>query len=281
MLSQANIERFRDTAAVVLLGLLTCIPTALAGNAAAEGSRAALVIGNGAYRSNPLANPVGDAQSVAATLRRLGFQVTFKENTSRRELLDALREFALNASQHSVRLFFFAGHGVQSRGRNYLIPVDASLAGEEDLSGQAADLTEFVERLGSAKTGLSLIVLDACRNNPFGSTTMQLADTRGTRTRSLATASEGLAPVTAPSGALVAYSTAPGAVAADSPDRKHSVYTKHLLQWLNVPGLPVERMFKNVRIAVALETRQKQVPWESSSLMGEFCFQTRADGTCG
>lgn len=252
-----------------------------AGTSGSDGSRSALVIGNGAYRSSPLANPVGDAQAVAAGLRRLGFQVTFKENTSRRDLIEALRDFANSAPQHGVRLFYYAGHGVQSRGRNYLIPVDAGLAGEEDLPAQATDLSDFVDRLGGARNGMSVIVLDACRNNPFGNATMQLADARAARTRSLATVSEGLAPVTAPSGALIAYSTAPGAVAADSPDRRHSVYTKHLLQWMNVPGLTVERMFKNVRIAVALETRQKQVPWESSSLMGEFCFQTRSDGTCG
>jgi carboxyl-terminal processing protease len=251
------------------------------GNAGGEGTRAALVIGNGAYRASPLANPVGDAQAVAAGLKRLGFQVTFKENTGRRELLEALREFANSAPQHAVRLFYYAGHGVQLRGRNYLVPIDASMVGEEDLPSQAADLTDFVERLGGARNGLSLVVLDACRNNPFGNATMQLADARATRTRSLATVSEGLAPVSAPSGALIAYSTAPGAVAADSPDRRHSVYTKHFLQWMNVPGITVERMFKNVRIAVALETRQKQVPWETSSLMGEFCFQTRPDGTCG
>jgi len=276
----ASTKGFRAGGLLALL-LLAGLPAVSAGNAGGEASRAALVIGNGAYRTSPLANPVADAQAVAANLRRLGFQVTFKENTNRRELLDALREFSLNASRHGVRLVYYAGHGVQSRGRNYLLPVDASLGGEEDLPAQAADFTEFVERLGGAKTGLSLIVLDACRNNPFGSTAVQLADARGARTRSLSTATEGLAPVTAPSGALIAYSTAPGAVAADSPDRKHSVYTKHLLQWLNVPGLPIERMFKNVRIAVALETRQKQVPWESSSLMGEFCFQARADGSCG
>lgn len=265
------------------LGFLvaTWIAPVWAGTAGSEGSRVALVIGNGAYRSNPLTNPVGDAQAVANNLRRLGFQVTFKENTSRRDLIEALRDFANGATQHGVRLFYYAGHGVQLRGRNYLVPVDAGLTGEDDLPTQAADLTDFVERMGSARNGLSVIVLDACRNNPFGGVAMQLADARSARTRSLATVSEGLAPVTAPSGALIAYSTAPGTVAADSPDRRHSVYTKHFLQWINVPGLTVERMFKNVRIAVALETRQKQVPWESSSLMGEFCFQTRSDGTCG
>ena len=269
--------------ALVAIGLLCLgwMAPVHAGTSGSEGTRVALVIGNGAYRASPLANPAGDAQAVAAGLRRLGFQVTLKENTSRRDLLDALRDFANSAPQHGVRLFYYAGHGVQSRGRNYLIPVDAGLNGEEDLPGQAADLTEFVDRLGSARNGMSVVVLDACRNNPFGNAAMQLADARAARTRSLATVSEGLAPVTAPSGALVAYSTAPGAVAADSPDRRHSVYTKHFLQWMSVPGLTVERMFKNVRIAVALETRQKQVPWESSSLMGEFCFQTRNDGTCG
>ena len=109
---------------------------------------------------------------------------------------------------------------------------------------------------------------------------MQLADSRRVRTRGLGPQAFGLAPVQAPSGTLVAFSTAPGSVAIDNPQQKNSVYTKHLLASLRTPGMPIERMFKQVRVAVAQETQQQQVPWETSSLMGEFCFRTDATGKC-
>ncbi|MEP7085521.1 MAG: caspase family protein [Betaproteobacteria bacterium] len=243
-------------------------------------NRIALVIGNASYRTAPLRNPVNDAQAVAAALKVLGFQVIMRENATQREMLDALREFAQRASKNQVRLLFYAGHGVQIKGRNYLMPVDAEVQTEEEIAQKGADVTELLERLGTLSSGVNLIVLDACRNNPFTTAPSQLADSRRFRTRGLTSQSAGLAPLHAPSGTLIAFSTAPGSVAIDNPQQRNSVYTKHLLENLRTPGMPIERMFKQVRVAVAQETQQQQVPWETSSLMGEFCFRTDTTGKC-
>jgi carboxyl-terminal processing protease len=243
--------------------------------------KTALVIGNGAYRQAPLKNPVNDAQAVASALKLLGFHVIQRENATQREMLEALREFSHQSARSQVRLLFYAGHGVQIKGRNYLMPVDAEVQSEDDIAQRGADLSEVLERLAAVKGGINLVILDACRNNPFNLAPAQLADARGYRTRAIgAAATNGLAPVQAPSGTLVAFSTAPGSISIDNAMHGNSVYTKHLLAYLNIPGLPVERLFKQVRSAVAQETRQQQVPWESSSLMGEFCFRPDAAGGC-
>ena len=242
--------------------------------------RTALVIGNATYRNAPLRNPVNDAQAVASALRGLGFEVILRENATQRETLDAFREFAFKAAKSQVRLLYYAGHGAQIKGRNYLMPVDAEVQTEDEITQKGADVTEFLERLGTLPSGVNLVVLDACRNNPFTSTPSQVADSRRFRTRGLAPQTAGLAPLQAPSGTLIAFSTAPGSVAVDNPMQKNSVYTKHFLAGLRTPGLPVERLFKQVRVAVALETQQQQVPWETSSLMGEFCFRTDPTGKC-
>ena len=249
-------------------------------------AKIALVIGNGAYHQSPLKNPVADANSVAAALRSLGFHVIQRENATQSEMLDAIREFSHEASQSKVRVLFYAGHGAQIRGRNYLMPVDTVAQTEEELILRAADVSELLERLSGIREGINLIILDACRNNPFVLPIAQLADQRGYRVRALGAAAPavppppGLAPLNAPSGTMVAFSTAPGSVSIDSAAQGNSVYTKHLLAYLNVPGLPVEKLFKQVRMAVARETRQQQVPWESSSLIGEFCFKKDIFGRC-
>lgn len=289
MLSQPNskisgLPRRRVAIGAALLLASSLFSGALAAQDLNQGEvRVALVIGNSAYRSGPLRNPSNDADAVAASLKQLGFRVVLRKNTTRRELNDALRDFSQLATRSDVRLFFYAGHGVQLKGHNYLLPVDAEFQSEEDLPQQATDISEFLDRLGTVKSGLNLVILDACRNNPFGTMTTQLADAR-MRTRGLASSARppaGLAPVEAPRGTLVAFSTAPGSVARDSSSQENSVYTKHLLHWLSTPGMPVERLFKQVRIAVAQETQLQQVPWETSSLMGDFCFKTDGKRNCG
>lgn len=243
-------------------------------------TRTALIIGNASYRESPLRNPVNDAEAIAAALKPLGFQVILRQNTTQKELLEAMRDFSRRAAKSQVRLFYYAGHGVQLRGRNYLMPVDAEVQTEDDITQRGADVTELLERLSTMPNGVNLVVLDACRNNPFVPSVAQLADSRRIRTRGLGPQAAGLAPLQAPSGTLIAFSTAPGSVAIDNPQQKNSVYTKHLLANLRTPGMPIERLFKQVRVAVALETQQQQVPWETSSLMGEFCFRTDATGKC-
>lgn len=251
----------------------------LAFGQAAPLKRAALVIGNGAYKSAPLKNPVGDAQAVATSLKDLGYEVTLKQNTPLFDLIESLRDFSIRAAKADVRLLFYAGHGIQSKGRNYLLPVDTEPQAEEEVPAKAADVGEFIDRLSANKAGLNIVVLDACRVNPFAGGVIVGPDGRRLKFRGVTPT--GLARLDAPVGTLVAFSTAPNGVALDGPVGQHSIYAKHLLANIQTPGLPVEQLFKRVRIGVAEETQRVQVPWESSSLTSDFCFRLGAQGKCG
>ena len=257
-------------------------PTLLGPGAAASGAadvrRAALVIGNAAYRVGALKNPVNDAQAVAGSLRALGFDVALHENTSLRDMIEAFRQFSLTARTAHVRVVFYAGHGVQVKGRNYLLPVDTEIRAEDEVPAKSADLNELLDRLGALQQGINIVILDACRNNPFSGAVIVGPDGRRLKFRGATPA--GLAPVEAPLGSMVAFSTAPGGVALDNPGEKNSLYTKHLLSFMQSPGLPVELLFKQVRLSVARETGRVQVPWESSSLTGDFCFRLGPQGGC-
>lgn len=249
-----------------------------AASAAGSEGHAALVIGNAAYRVGALKNPVNDAQAVAGALRGLGFDVWLRENTTLRELIESFRQFSLAARTARVRVVFYAGHGVQVKGRNYLLPVDTEIRGEDEIAAKSADLNEMLDRLGGLAQGINIVILDACRNNPFSGAEILGPD--GRRLKFRGATPSGLAPVEAPLGSMVAFSTAPGGVALDNPSEKNSLYTKHLLGYMQLPGLPVEMLFKQVRLAVARETGRVQVPWESSSLTGDFCFRSGPQGGC-
>jgi len=242
-------------------------------------SRIALVIGNGAYKSAPLKNPPGDAGAVASALRGLGYDVTLRQNTRLPELIESLREFSVRAPKASVRMLFYAGHGVQVKGRNYLVPVDADPQSEDEIPRQSADVGEFVDRLSAIRTGVNIVVLDACRVNPFAGGVIVGPDGRRLKFRGATPA--GLATLDAPVGTLVAFSTAPNGVALDGASGEHSVYARHLLANLPTPGLQIEQLFKRVRIGVAEDTNRVQVPWESSSLTSDFCFKSDDKGRCG
>ena len=249
-----------------------------ASSAGADERRAALVIGNSAYKVGVLKNPVNDAQAVAASLRGLGFDVALRENTSLRDMIESFRQFSVQARTAAVRVVFYAGHGVQVKGRNYLLPVDTEIRAEDEVPAKSADLTELLERLATMQQGINIVILDACRNNPFSGAEVVGPDGRRLKFRGATPA--GLAPVEAPLGSMVAFSTAPGGVALDNPNEKNSLYTKHLLGYMNSPGLPVEMLFKQVRLSVARETGRVQVPWESSRLTGDFCFRQGPGGGC-
>jgi uncharacterized caspase-like protein len=249
------------------------------GDATAGNSRIALVIGNGAYRTGALRNPVGDARAVADRLKALGFAVTLRENTGLRDLLEAFREFSVRAPSHAVRLVFYAGHGIQVRGRNFLVPVDMHAESEDEIPAKSADVGQLIDRLAAIRHGMNIVILDACRANPFAGGVF--VDPEGRRVRFRGSTPAGLARLDAPAGTLIAYSTAPGGVAFDGPAGKQSVYARHLLTQLESAGMPIETVFKRVRVGVAQETAQQQVPWESSSLMSDFCFRPRNDGRCG
>lgn len=219
--------------------------------------RVALVIGNSAYPNAPLRNPVNDARDMAAILRSLGFEVILRENASLRQMEEAVDLLWVRLKGGGAGLFFFAGHGLQVAGRNYLVPVDARLQAEQDVKYRCMDAGLVLGRMENAGNPLNIVILDACRNNPYA--------------RSWRSANEGLAKMDAPRGSLVAYATAPDSVAADG-SGKNGIYTGQLLKNLRTPGIGIEELFKRVRIGVLKESGNKQVPWESSSLTGYFTF---------
>jgi formylglycine-generating enzyme required for sulfatase activity len=235
--------------------LLAC--TLLAAFPAEAQRRVALVVGNAAYGDAPLANPVNDAQDVAAKLRGLGFDVTLLTNRNRSQMTTAIREFGRSSSGAEAALFYFAGHGVQVRGKNYLLPVGQRFADEAEVETDAVDTGAVLARLEEAGAKVSLLILDACRNNPLQ--------------RSSRSAGRGLARMEAPSGALIAFAAQPGAEAKDGTGR-NGTFTKHLLKHIDTPGLPVEQVFKRVRADVERETNRAQSPREESSLTAEFSF---------
>jgi uncharacterized caspase-like protein len=247
--------------AAVLLAVALVAPVARAQQAE---QRVALVIGNAAYQDQPLKNPVNDARLMAAKLRELGFDVILRENATREAMGTAVRDFTRKLSSGVVALVYYAGHGIQSRGRNYLIPVGANLGAESDLRFQAVDIGALTEELEQGQARVSLVILDACRNNPFE--------------KKLRGAGRGLVAIDAARGGLIAYATAPGAVAADG-DGDNGPYTEELVKAMSVPNLKVEEVFKRVTAAVEQRTAGQQTPWISSSLRGDFIFNMRASPT--
>ena len=223
--------------------------------------RVALLIGNNNYASAPLRNAANDARDLAEALKEVGFQVIVRENAKRKDMIDAIREFGQAIDGASTTLFFYAGHAMQFKDRNYLIPIDAAMGSEEDVTFFSVDLGQIYDRMDRAHTRFNFIILDACRDNPFAA--------------SFKVGSQGLAQMSAPSGTLIAYATAPNSVAADGFGH-NGIYTKHILQNIRVPDLPVEVMFKRVREGVERETRKLQSPWDTSSLKGDFAFNGAA-----
>jgi uncharacterized caspase-like protein len=224
---------------------------------AGAADRVALLIGNNTYAASPLRNAVNDARDLSAALKELGFKVIVKENATRKDMIDGLREFGAALDGANAALFFYAGHGMQFKERNYLIPIDAVMASEDDITLFSFEVNQVFDRMERAKTRHNFIILDACRDNPFAS--------------SFKLSSAGLAQMSSPTGTFIAYATSPGSVARDGFDR-NGIYTKHILQNIKVPNQPVEIMFKRVREGVELETRRLQTPWDSSSLKGDFTF---------
>jgi len=225
-------------------------------------NRVALVVGNSAYKFAPLRNPVNDARTMRDLLKRAGFRVTLLENASKRRLLEAVRSFGSSLRQSDAALFYFSGHGLQQGGRNWLLPVDSDIRRESDVEFEAVSADRVLAEMeGGTQNRVNLVIVDACRNNPAF--------------RSLKSIGRGLVqPRVQPQGSLVAFATAPGTVAYDGEGR-NSPYVSELKKHLLTPGLKVEEVFKRVRAGVMRLTAQKrtqQVPWESSSLIGDFYF---------
>ena len=236
-----------------------------AGSAQAE-RRLALVVGNSSYRNTPsLANPKNDAVAMATALKRLGFKVIRGIDLSSADMRRTVREFAGALQSTDVAVFYYAGHGLQVKGQNYLVPVDAKMRSTLDLEFEATNLQTVIDLMErEAKT--NLVFLDACRDNPLART---LARSLGASRSS--TIGQGLARMNSGVGTLISYSTEPGNVALDG-DGKHSPFTEALLRHIETPGLEVGRMLRRVRSNVLKQTRGKQVPWDHSSLVGDFYF---------
>lgn len=218
--------------------------------------RVALVIGNAAYPgAGALNNPANDAIDIATKLKKLGFDVIVRTDMRQKEMLRSLTEFGDKVQSGTEALFFYAGHGMQVRGRNYLIPIDAEIRSEASVSSEAVDVDQLLDKLAPAR--LSMVILDACRNNPFE--------------RRFRGGGQGLAQINAPTGTLIAYATAPGQVASDGEGR-NGLYTSELLSAMDVPGIRIEDVFKRVRANVVKKSGEAQTPWESSSLTGDFYF---------
>jgi formylglycine-generating enzyme required for sulfatase activity len=236
-----------------LLLLVLCLPGIAS---AATEQRLALVIGNGSYETGPLRNPANDATDMASALKSLGFEVILKKNVRHQEMEEAVESFGKHLRRGGVGLFYYAGHGVQVGGVNYLLPIGAKINKESDVKHQSVSAEKVLDEMAEANNGLNIVLLDACRDNPYA--------------RSIRSASRGLAIISsAPEGTFISYATGPGQTAKDGEGR-NSPYTAALLKNIKKPGLPIEKVFKQVRVELS---RQKQTPWELSSLKGEFYFR--------
>lgn len=232
-----------------------------ASDAQARERRLALVLGNGAYQfTSPLLNPVNDATDVSAALRGMGFEVILGTNQTLPQMRKLMREFGARLKQNGgVGLFYYAGHGIQAGGRNFLIPVDADIASEIETEDVALDVNSILRQMDAAGNGFNIVILDACRNNPFA------------RSWNRDVASGGLAQISAPTGTLIAYSTCPDCVASDG-GGKNGLYTEVLLSQMRRADVDLLRMFQSVRADVKQRSNGRQVPWESNSTTGDFYF---------
>ena len=220
--------------------------------------RRALVIGNSSYAMGALRNPANDARAIAEELRRQGFEVTLGLDLGREEMLAAIGAYADSiARSKAVALFYFAGHGLQLAWRNYLVPTDAKIESAEDIKARCVDVNAVIEGIGRAANPMNMVILDACRDNPFG--------------RDAKTEQKGLSQLDAPPGTLLAYATSPGNIASDG-EGANGLYTEHLLREMKVPEAKIEEVFKRVRLGVRKRSQGQQIPWESTSLEQDFWF---------
>ena len=231
-----------------------------------SGLKHALVVGNADYQhKGRLRNPLNDARAISSTLRELGFEVTTLENADKRMMERSFREFGRTlVATKATGLFFYAGHGMQVKGENYLLPVDINPKNEDDIRYDAVPLGKLMGQFARAENRMNLVILDACRNNPFVS--------------SFRSINTGWAQLNAPNDTFIAYATSPGQVAADG-EGSNGLFTSKLLEHMKSPGLKVEEVFKRVRIDVQKKSSGNQTPWDSSSLTAEFYFAQPLEST--
>jgi hypothetical protein len=223
-------------------------------------NKTALIIGNTNYEVGALKNPVNDAKDLAETLSKVGFDVIVAYDLTNEGMKEAVREFGKKIKENpGIALFYYSGHGLQKSGTNYLVPIDADMEASYEIEDECMESDRVLRMLGFMKNPLNIIILDACRNNPFPSDYRSLSG-------------GGLAqPASAPTGSIIAFSTAPGRVASDG-EGKNGLYTQELIKAIRTPGLSIEQVFKATRRKVATISQEKQIPWENSSLLGDFYF---------
>lgn len=229
--------------------LCVCLILVITAQAMAA-KRVALVVGNGAYKTAPLKNPTNDATDMAALLEKLDFEVIKVLDGTKKEMLSSLANFSRKLKKSEVGLFYFAGHGMQVNNRNYLIPTGVNVLDEDDIEFEAVDAGRIISKMRAADNSFNVVILDACRNNPFQ--------------RSFRSTSQGLARMDAPKGTIIAYSTGPGSVAADGKGR-NGIYTKHLLSSMENSGLDLQNIFNDAGMKVMAETADRQIPWTSNT----------------
>ena len=230
--------------------------------ASSIGKRVALVVGNANYKVRPLKNPRNDADDISRSLRSSGFEVIDLRDASLQQMRTGVRQFGDRLINNDVGLVYYSGHGVEVKGRNYFIPVNADIQREDEIADQGLDVSLILEKMSTAGKGVNILIVDACRDDPFG--------------RSFRSSSRGLANMDAPRGTIIAYATSPGKVASDGdPRERNSPYTKHLVKAMQSPNKPIEQVFKEVRRAVQDETKNQQTPWENTSLSGDFFFKVQ------
>ncbi|MGH6831414.1 MAG: caspase family protein [Methyloceanibacter sp.] len=246
----------------VCFRLIALLFTLTLAQAQAPEPRTALVVGNADYSFGALDNPINDAKAVAKSLEEAGFAVTLETDADQAEMQKAIAAFGDALKQKGgVGLFYFAGHGVQISGENYLLPVGMRIKGEDDIKTGAVTATEIVDTMASSRDGLNIVVFDACRNNPLNK-----GKTRG------------LSRIDSNESLFVSYSTSPGAVALDG-EGANSPYTKYLAASIATPHLNIEETFKRTLKGVYVETKGEQIPWISSTFFGDFVFRPNSSAS--
>lgn len=224
--------------------------------------KTALVIGNGNYVTSILSNPENDAKAMSEVLKGLGFDVYEFEDLNQSQMKKAIDDFGRKLVNNDVGLFFYAGHGIQFKGYNYLIPVDANLQSEAQVEYDCVQADRVLALMEESGAAVKIMILDACRNNPFERSWTRSASGRG------------LATMNAPSGTLIGYATSPGSTASDG-SGKNGLYTSALLESIIIPGISISQMFQNVGRIVSQKSNKQQIPWISSSLIADFYFNNK------
>ncbi|MCK5898969.1 MAG: caspase family protein [Methylococcales bacterium] len=262
--SVATESRGKDKSTIIVNKGKT-IPLSAIPTISSSRNRVALVIGNAKYQKAgaSLDNAENDANDMAGILKKLGFEVLLHTNQTKQGMNNAIKEFGKRlkkAGKDSVALFYYAGHAAEVEGINYLFPVDVKVDAESSAENEAIPAQNIVKQIELAANGLNIILLDACRDNPYPP-----------KSRSFNTKNNRLATMSAPRGTIMAYSTASGKTASDGASR-NGLYTGELLKYMRVPNLKIEDLLKNVRISVSKQSNNNQIAWVSSSLEGEFYF---------